>query len=101
MSATYLIKVWCYYVHLRFVSEHPTGQGVVISNFYWEFSWIGIVVGALLTAVLIICHVKKRHSLYEATFYFGMWLLIVWFGFSLSANEASFLGYSGLTGRRF
>ena len=91
VSAALLIHYWCQLVHVRFNVEHPGGQGAAISNLYWNFSWIGIAVGGALAGLLVVSHAKRLERLYEATYYFGWWLLVVWFGAALLAMEVSFI----------
>jgi hypothetical protein len=101
LSATTLIHSWCKVVHWRFEYDHPGGVGPVISHIYWNYSWVGIAVAAMLTGILVFSHIKKRSILYETTFYFGVWLLVVWFGFALVATDIAFLGWGDLRGRHF
>jgi hypothetical protein len=101
VSAAALIYFWCQEVHFRFRVEHPGGQGAVLPNFFWAFSWVGIAVALALTAILVFSHVRKLGTLYETTYYFGIWLLVVWIGAALLAMEIAFVPTINLRGAHF
>ncbi len=69
--------------------------------YYWDYSWVGIVVAAILGLALFVFHIKKRGTLYEATFYFGIWLLVVWSGIALIAMELPFVPWFDLRGAHY
>jgi hypothetical protein len=83
--------MWCNGVKWRFHIEHPDGIGPSISHFYWHYSWIGILAAVLLSVTLVVSHRMKRGALYDVTYHFGIWLLVVWFGVALVAMELAFM----------
>ena len=87
LSSTALISGWCQVVHFRFRVEHPGAVGSNISNFYWDFPWIGIGFATILSVILSAAHIRKHDALYNATYCFSIWLLVVWFGVALIAME--------------
>ena len=86
---------------MRFKAEHPDGYGAAISNIVWDFSWVGIAVALVLAGLLVVSHVRKLDGLYAATYYLGLWLLVVWFGIALIAMEVSFIGWLDPRGQHF
>jgi LPXTG-motif cell wall-anchored protein len=88
-------------VKLRFEREHHAGVGTTIANFYWDHSWLGVLVGILLSAGLFMAWKKRKPTLYDFIFYAGFTLLILWFGFAMVAMETSFIGWDDLRGTNF
>ena len=100
-SATWLIYSWCQVVRWHFQAEHPGSQGGYLCKFYWDFSWIGIVTAVALSLMLVVLHVRKRGTLYEVTYYFSIWLLVVWSGIALIAMELPFVPWFDLHGAHY
>ena len=101
VSFTTLIHLWCQAVRARFHAEHPEGNGAVIANICWDYSWVGIAVAVLLSAMLVFARVRKLETLYATTYYFGIWLLVVWFGATLVAGEIAFVPWHDLRGPHY
>ena len=87
VSATLLLAGWCEAVKNHFLAEHPGSNGGYLANFYWQFSWTGIVVACALSLILLISKIKKGPMLFEVVYYFGIWMLVVWVGVALIAME--------------
>jgi hypothetical protein len=64
--------------------------GTIYANFFWDYSWVGIVVSILLFAALVAGHVKESSMLYDVTYFSSIWLLIAWFGAALISMETCF-----------
>jgi len=101
ISAAALTWMWCAIVRYRFNTEHPTGVGSAMANFFWEFAWLGVVLAALLGGALILSDLKKWQRFYDWVFYFGIWLMVVWVGSAVCAMETPFVGRLSLDGRHF
>ena len=99
--ATLLLYGWCQVVHWHFHAEHPDGHAGGLPNFYWDFSWVGIAAAIVLGLMLVILHIRKRGTLYEVTYYFGIWLLVVWSGIALVAMELPFAPWFDLHGAHY
>jgi hypothetical protein len=91
LTATTAISFWCQLVQARFHTEHPDGFGPRIAHFFWDCSWVGIVVAIVLTAAFVVSHARKWDASYEVTYYFGLWLLVLWLGAALVGMEVAFV----------
>jgi hypothetical protein len=101
LSATVLIHFWCNVVHWRFRYEHPDALGKGLSFIFWDYSWVGIAAAGLLNVLLIVSHIRRLGAIYETTFYFSLWLLVVWFGAALIAMELVFVPWTDLRGSHY
>ena len=70
-------------------------MGTIYANFFWHYSWLGIVASLLLFAALVVSHVKGSATLYDVIYYGSIWMLIAWFGAALMAMETCFALYWG------
>jgi hypothetical protein len=101
ITFTALIHLWCQVVHMRFRAEHPNGHGAAIANICWDYSWVGIAVAVAFAALLVVSHVRKLGALYEWVYFWGIWLLITWFGATLVAMEVAFVPVYNVNGANY
>ncbi|MEO6034081.1 MAG: hypothetical protein ABIQ35_02380, partial [Verrucomicrobiota bacterium] len=77
------------------------GQGTILSNFYWNYPWAFVCFSIVLILLLAASHRKKSAACYESVVQCGYWLLTIWFGGALIANEISFTPWFSLSGEHF
>jgi hypothetical protein len=80
-------SLWLEVAHARFKFDHPTGQGVNIANFYWDYSWWYLSVVAFFVSCLTLLAWRNKDKTYWLATYFGYALLILWIGFAIIAME--------------
>jgi hypothetical protein len=86
---------------MRFKTEHPGAIGGYLANFYWHYSWVGIIVSGILSCLLVWLRFKKSLFVAEVVYYFGIWMLVVWCGIALVAMEQPFVPWLDLRGAHF
>jgi hypothetical protein len=76
-------------------------MGPRIAHFFWDYSWIGIAAAVVLALTLIVSHAKRWEGFYDATYYFGLWFVVLWFGAALVAMEVAFVPWFDLRGAHY
>jgi hypothetical protein len=85
LGASVVIHVCCQVAYAQFRAEQPDGVGKWVSAIFGNYSWVGIAVAVVLTAVLVVSQVGQLQAVYETTYNVSICLLVVWAGVALIA----------------
>ena len=97
ISSTF-IWIWCELARQRFLQIHPDGQGSALSNFFWNYRWIGAMGTAGLIFIVVVAHCRQQNRLYECVVYLGLLLQLLWCATGMIAMESAFIGWTNLRG---
>ena len=91
LTGTMLLQLWCGVVHTRFRGTHPGEVPAAITAWCWAWASVAPFVALVLSLALATAHLRGSSRAYDAVYYLGYWLLVVWAGFMLVAMEVSFV----------
>ena len=88
-----LLQLWSGLVHSRYRGTHPGEVPPAITEWCWDWASCVPFVALFLSLALAAAQLRGRARTYDAVYYLGFWLLVVWAGFLLVAMEASFVPF--------